>query len=150
MVSEAVVSGAVNIVAIAVVVGFIFTLLLPKKLHYIVNGIILLFLGGAHLMYEFYYLESNLTGSPIVRFVVAFVAASTAKELIGESLKEKGKIMKSTTFFIGIILILIVLLPELYHFGAINFDLPEYGILFSFLYIIGGLVAIIAPFFVQE
>lgn len=150
MVSEAIVSGAFNIVAVAVVVGFIFTLLMPKKIHYIINGVILILLGLAHILYEFYFIEENLTGTPIARFVVAFIVASTAKELIGESLKEKGKGMKAATFFIGLALIALALIPELYHYGAISFNLPEVSLLFSFAYIIGGVVAILAPFFIEE
>ncbi len=138
-----------NIAAVAVVILFVITLLLPKKLHYIVNGLILIGLGGTHLLYEFYYTNIHLQGSPIVRFVILFVVGATAKELIKESLHEK-KGMKAPTFLVGVVMITLAVIPELYHYGAISFDLPELPLLFSFVYIIGGLVAILAPFFLKD
>ena len=58
--------------------------------------------------------------------------------------------MKAATFFIGLILIFLAVLPELYHYGAVSFELPDFPLLFSFIYIIGGLVAIAAPFFLKK
>jgi len=150
MAGEALAGLALNIMAIVVVVVFVITLLLPKKLHYIVNGLILIVLGGAHILYEFYFTNVDIRGSPIVRFTIAFVVAATAKELLKESLKEKGKGMKAATFIIGIVLIALAVIPELYHYEAISFDLPEVPLLFSLIYIIAGLIAIAAPFFVKD
>ena len=141
---------ALNVLAIGVVVLFVFALLLPKKLHYIVNGVVLVVLGGVHILYELYFTDIDIRGNPIVRFVIAFVVMVTSKELIAESIHEKGKGMKAITFFIGFVLIFLAVLPELYHYGAVSFELPEFPLLFSFLYIIGGLVAIAAPFFLER
>ena len=138
-----------NVLAVGVIILFIVTLLLPKKLHYIVNGIILIGLGGVHLLYESYYTEIDISGSPMVRFVIAFVVAATAKELLKECLTEKGA-MRAATFIVGSVLIILAVIPEMYHYGAISFDLPELPILFSFFYITGGIVAILAPFFLKE
>jgi hypothetical protein len=151
MTQAAVVAGDMSwyIIVIVVVAISILTLWLPKKLHYIFNGVALLILGGAHIFYEFYFTAINLTGSPLVRFVIAFVVMVTAKELIQESIKEKGS-MRVITFVIGGILIALSLIPELYHVGAINFNIPEYPLLFSFLYVIGGIVAVLTPFFLKE
>jgi hypothetical protein len=136
----------INILAIAVVVLFVITLMLPKKIHYIVNGIILIGLGATHILYEFYFTEVNLWGSPIVRFILLFVVGATAKELIKESIHETGKAMKGATFFMGFTMIVLAVIPELYNYGAISFHLPEMPIFFSFVYIIGGVVACVAPF----
>ena len=149
MVSEALVSSTTQIAAILVVIAFVITLLLPKKIHFIVNGIILIVLGAAHIMYEFYYLDVHIRGSPIVRFVILFVVGATAKELIKESIHEK-KGMKTPTFLVGIILIILALIPELYHAGAISFELPELPLFFSVLYIIGGCVAILSALLANE
>lgn len=139
-----------NIIAIAVVVGFVFTLMLPKKIHYTINGLILIILGCTHILYEFYFTNIDIRGNPIVRFIIAFVVGATSKELIKESVHEKGKGMKAAALIIGLVLIFIILIPELYHAEAINFALPDNPLLFSFFYIIGGVIAIIATFTKNE
>jgi len=139
-----------NIIAIAVVVGFVFTLMLPKKIHYTINGVILIILGCTHILYEFYFTNIDIRGSPIVRFVIAFVVGATSKELIKESMHEKGKGMKAAALIMGLILIGLIIIPELYHAEAISFSLPEFPLMFSFFYIIGGVIAIIATFTKDE
>jgi hypothetical protein len=149
MIEGAAPGGFMHIAALVVVIAFVITLMLPKTLHYIVNGIVLIGLGLAHILYEFYYIDIHLQGSPIVRFVILFVVGATAKELIKESLHER-KGMRGLTFLVGFILILLAVIPELYHYGAISFNLPECYLLFSFVYIIAGIVAILAPFFLKD
>lgn len=149
MVHEAVIVGGsfLNILALAVSLAFIVTLLLPHKIHAMINGVILLAIGITHLLYELLIIEFDVRGSPILLFVIVFVVAATAKELIAESIKEKGKAMKGLTFMAGIILIILVLIPELYHAGALGFNLPDYPFLVNaIIYLFAGVVAIIAPF----
>lgn len=107
--------------------------------------------GVIHLLFEFNVIDFNVRETPLLLFVIAFVVTATSKELIQESIKERGIIMKSVTFFVGLTLIILVLIPELYHLGAINFNIPDYPfIVNALIYLAAGLVAIIAPFLVQE
>lgn len=152
---ETAVSGGIfeffNIIALGVAFGFVITLMLPKKIHYALNGMILMAIGITHFLFEFYFIDFDVRKSPVLLFVITFVAATTAKELIHESIKEKGKTMKGITFLMGLVLIFLVLIPEMYHFGAINFSIPDYPfIVNAFLYASAGLVAMIAPFLVKS
>jgi hypothetical protein len=152
MVAEAVANGgSLNIIALAVSFAFIISLLLPHKIHAMINGAILLAVGITHLLFELFVIEFDIRQTPILIFVIVFVVMVTAKELIQESIREKGKAMKGITFIAGVGLIILVLVPELYHYGAINFNLPDYPfIINAVLYIIAGIVAIIAPFLAEK
>ncbi|MFC1752379.1 hypothetical protein ACFL96_03180 [Thermoproteota archaeon] len=150
MSEAAAIIGTINIIAIAVVIALVIAFLLPKKLHYIINGLILLGIGILHILFELYITEFDVRNTPILLFVITFVVMVTAKELISESIKEPGIALKSMTFIIGLMLITLVVVPELYHFGAISFDLPDYPfIVNAVIYIIAGFVAIIAPFLAE-
>jgi hypothetical protein len=136
-----------NILALAVSFAFIISLLLPHKIHAMINGIILLAVGLTHLLFELLVIEFDIRQTSILPFVIIFVVAVTAKELIGESLHEKGSAMKGLTFIAGIVLIVLVIVPELYHYGALSFNLPDYPFLINaIIYLFAGAVAIVAPF----
>ena len=141
----------INWIIIAVLLGIIIAMILPKKLHFALNGLILFSVGVVHLLYELRLAHYTFYQYPLMSFIVAFVLASTSEELIAESIREKGLSMKGITFFTGIILISLVLIPELYKFGIINFNFPEYPtIVNAIIYMFGGMIAVIAPFFAND
>ncbi|MBN2111979.1 hypothetical protein JW707_02660 [Candidatus Woesearchaeota archaeon] len=146
-IAEAGAGNFINIAALAVSFAFVITLLLPHKIHAMINGVILFTIGITHILYETFIIEFDVRSSPVLIFVIVFVVAATSKELIAESIREKGKVMKGLTFLAGLILIVLVLVPELYHLGALSFNLPDYPFFINaIIYLFAGAVAIIAPF----
>ena len=49
-----------NALALAVFIGLIISLMLPKKIHYVINGLLLLSTGVIHLLFEFNVIGFNV------------------------------------------------------------------------------------------
>ncbi len=137
-----------NVITIAVLTGLIVAFLLPEKIHFFLDGLILLSVGTVQILNHFGYIDFVIRETPLFTFAITFVMAITAEELLSESIREKGLVMQSLTFLTGVGIMLLIITPELYHLGVINFNFPEYPIIIdSIIYTVSGLIAVLAPWF---
>ena len=137
-----------NTITIAVLAGLIIAFLLPEKVHFFLDGLVLLSVGIVQILNHLGYIDFILRETPLFAFAITFVLTITAEELISESIRERGLVMQSLTFITGIGLMVLVLTPELYYLGVINFNFPSYPeFINSIIYTISGFIAVLAPWF---
>jgi len=138
-------------IIITVVAALLLAVFLPKRMRFVLNGIILFIAGYFDIIYYFDKIDINWKQTPLIVFVVVFTLMQTSSQLLSESIKERTFALKNLTFIFALILSALVIIPELYAYGVINYNFPKYpGIVDSIVYLIGGLIAIIAPFYADN
>ena len=135
----------VDIVTTVTLVVLLLLLVLPKKVHYTMSGIILIFLGLLPFLYEYQYITFDYTQYPVLDFVIYFIFVIAGKDLFKEGIEEdKSNFLKYPSIVLGLFLIVFTSIPKLYKLHVIPFTLPEYPfILDSILYIVCGVFLLI-------
>ena len=147
MVSEAFLINAVTIVVLLILVG---TFILPKKLRYVVHGIMLFALGIIPLLYEFRVIGFTFGDAGIIKYVVAVVVVFTARSLVMEGIKEESAI-KWVSIVAGVCIILLTAIPALHNLGALTFTIPEYpAIIDHLVYVIAAILLFAGTFFTND
>ncbi len=123
-------------------------LVLPKKIHYSLSGVILIILGSIPILNLLKYSNFNLSEFPVLDFVVYFIIVVAGKDLFKAGVEEeKRNILKFPSMILGLFMITLTSIPKLYKLGVIPWNLPPYpAILDSILYIICGVFLIIGIF----
>ena len=141
------VSAGMSITSIVVVLALIGSLLLPKKIHYAFNGIVLMLLGILPFMYRAGMIRFDITAIPVVNYVVAFIIVIAGRELIMEGIKEEKKAVKYPSIIVGLVIIILTTIPVLFSMGAIGFNIPPYPpIINNVIYVVAGIFMIIGIF----
>jgi len=137
MVSETLIQ---NSVAIGIVSILGIALILPKKIKFITNGIVLTILGILPILQEMGKITFNPIEIPVFQYVLMILIIFCGRELISEGVRERMMALKLTSIILGIVLISMTTIPALHNLGAISFTLPEIPqLILSIIYIISGL-----------
>lgn len=143
MVSESLIINMVTVVVVGVLVA---TGLMPKKIKYAVNALIIFALGILPLLYRLDVIGFTFGEAGIIKYVVAVVVVYTAQNLISEGIKEEHAI-KWITITVGVLVIIMALVPTLHQMGALTFTLPEYPEIINYvMYTVAGLLLFVGVF----
>lgn len=126
------------IVFVVVVVLFL-SLLMTKKIHYFVSGLILIGFGTLIILNDLYIVDFDLSQMPILSFIAVFFIGIGIKDLFKESIKEKeSKLKYPTLVFAGLVLI-VTTIPILSKMEVIDFHFEIPLIINAIIYIISGI-----------
>jgi hypothetical protein len=138
---------AVQIISVVVVIGMFALMVISKKLHYIVGGLVLIGVGIITLLFEMGRIDIDLGEFPIVNFAVYFMIVFAGKDLLKEGFKEKDSPLKWPSIILAIVLIVITTLPTLKKMKVIDWALPEYPPLIdAIIYMVSGVFLLIGLF----
>ncbi len=147
MVSEAALT---NIVTAVVVIALLSTAIMPKRMNYGFNGILLLLLGGIPLLHDLGVLPFTFGEAGIIKYVVTVVVIFAAKSLIAEGIKEEHT-LRWVTITAGIVIAVLALVPTLYELGALTFTIPEYpGMVNQIIYLVAAILLFAGIFLAKK
>lgn len=136
----------ITILSIILVILLFLSILLPKKIHYILSGVTLLVLGVLPVLHDHGIIGVDINQFPIANFVIYFLVVNAGKELFKEGFEEQSK-LKYPTMFLGVFLIIFTTIPTLNKLGVTEFVMPAYPkIIDSVLYIVCGVFLIVGAF----
>lgn len=143
MVSELI----VQIISVVIVLGMLALMIVSKKVHYFVGGLILIGTGVMSILFITGVTEMDFDKIPIVSFAVYFMIVFASKDLLKEGFKEKESSLKWPSIILALLLLTLTTIPTLNKAHVIDWALPEYPkIIDAILYIISGVVLPIGTF----
>ncbi len=137
-----------DLVTVGALLFLLLLMVLPKKVHYAMSGVILIVLGVLPFLVVGGIEVIDVSEYPITRFVLYFIIVIAGKDLFKEGFEEDSKnILKYPSMILGIGLIVFSSIPTLYKFQVIPWTLPIYDPLIdSILYIVSGIFLLIGIF----
>jgi hypothetical protein len=140
-----------DFIAVGIVILLVLLLLLPRRVQYIINGIILLVFGTLPLLNSFGVLSFDIYVFPISHYIIYYTVIIAGKELFKEGLTERNFPLQILSVCLGFIIIVMTSLPVLYKYGAISFEPPQLDIIVDLLiYIFAGFLLVIGVFKTTE
>jgi len=139
-----------NILAIAVALVLVATLLLPKMARHIVHSLLLLTFGVIPLLHQLEVIGFGLPDWPILQYAITVIVILSGRTLVIDGFREENKALKFSTMIAGIIIVLMVTIPTLQRIGAITFEVNYPAIVNYIFYVIAGLLLFIGSFVLQE
>jgi uncharacterized membrane protein YozB (DUF420 family) len=136
-----------SVLSLVIVIALVGSLMLPKKLHYVFNGIVLILMGVMPMMYNARIISINIESMAIVQYMLTFIIVVAGRELIKEGIKEENKMMKWASILVGVFIITFTTIPALYAMGAIGFTMPNFPPELNYgLYITAGIFMLVGVF----
>ena len=137
-----------DFIAIGVVIALVLLLLLPRRVQYIINGLILLFFGTLPLLSHFGLVPFDIyMVFPVAHYILYYTVIIAGKELFKEGIREKGPILQITSIMLGATIIILTSLPVLYKYDAISFEPPQLDLIVDLIiYIFAGFLLVIGVF----
>lgn len=135
-----------QIISIFIVILLFLSLLLSKKIHYFIAGLLLIFLGSAPYLYEYSIIPFNIMDFPVFNFTAYFFIVFASKDLFKEGFKEKESALKWPSLILAIVLIVLTTIPTLNKLQVIDFVLEYPPVVDHVIYIVSGLFLLIGIF----
>jgi hypothetical protein len=135
-------------VSLIIVAALFLTMVIPKMVRYIVNGLALLSIGVLTLLFNYGYIQFNIGNYPIFNYAVFFLTVFAGKRLLKDGFVSQEKHIKFPSIIFGISIIVITTVPTLHKLGVIDFVLTYPSVINHFLYVIAGIVLIIGAFII--
>jgi hypothetical protein len=135
-----------NMFAFVAIFIIIFTLILPRMWKYFTTGLLVLSLGMLPLLYDYNFINLNLTDSGLFKYLIIALGLLAGRELVVEGIKEENKILKAISIIFGLVLVCITSIPSLYQLGAITFTIMVEDFVLYILYILSGLLLAMGSF----
>ncbi len=136
----------INIIVIAIALGFLASLKLSDKPKYFLYGVVLTAIGTFRLLnyYEFVFVE--IPKLPIISYAVNAVVLVVGGGLIIESIRERS-IIRWSSFLLGVAIVVLSVVPTLYDLNAITFNIPSYPQVVNFyVHVSAGFLLLIGVF----
>ncbi len=132
-----------NIAVIAIAVGFAFSLRLSDAPKYLIYGAILTAVGAIGLLNYYGAIALEIPKLPIVTYAVNITAVLVGGGLMRESLMERPAI-RWPSFFLGMAIVILTVVPTLYALNAITFNIPSYpGVINYYLHASAGMLLLV-------
>lgn len=134
-------------ISVIVVIILIASMILPRKLHFFFNGLVLITLGVMPILKNAGTITFDVNKVPIISYMIYFIVVLAGKELIKEGFHGEKGVMRYASITLAIFIITITTIPTLYKTGAISFTLPNFPpMINNVIYIITGVMLIAGVF----
>jgi 4-amino-4-deoxy-L-arabinose transferase-like glycosyltransferase len=137
----------------AVVIFLLFlTMVMKKKVHYAISGLMLILLGVLPILYNNRIIDFNIESFSIMKFIAYFFVLFAARDLFKEGFQEENIKLKIPTMLFAIALLIFTTIPTLNNMNVLVIDLPNYPPMVDYvIYIISGIFLIFGMFtLIQE
>lgn len=136
-----------DVIAITVMLVLVLAEMLPEKVLRFFYGTILLVIGTLPLLHVFKVIKFDMYAWPLIGFAAMFSVFEVGSILILSGFKEEQATLKILQIIAGAAVVIITMIPWMYEFGAISFDLPKYTEVFNFgVYVTSGVLTVISGF----
>lgn len=135
-----------QIISLVIVALLFASMLLTKKLHYVISGLALIAFGTIPILFELYIINLDITAFPIFNYSAYFFVVFAGKDLFKEAFKEKESKMKYPTMILAIVLITITTIPTLHKMGVTQFAFEYPELINHIIYIVSGIFLILGAF----
>lgn len=137
-----------NIIAISSAILLFISMRLPKVIKHSLYSAILLITGTIPLLHLKGIIGFTIPSTPIIVYALRIVIAVTGGSLLWEGIKEDS-IIRWPTIIVGASIMAMSIIPTLYNFGAITFNIPPIpNIAIYIVRILGGILLAIAIFLI--
>lgn len=139
-----------NLLAIAIVILVVSTLLLPRMIRHLLHSFILLAFGLIPVLHTYQFIGFSIPTWPIVGYALTVIIILSGRTLIVDGFREGTKSLKLLTIISGFVIILIVTIPTLSSIGAITFSLSYPEMINNILYITAGVLLLIGTILLKK